>query len=578
MRSQAVDHPPTGRAKGGDAWGISLVLLALTAACTGVESTPRRASEPGVRPPVSKGTLTIAWAREPENLNPKFLGSAGTGEASWVFTSFLTYRDFYGTPHPMLAERIPTRENGDWVVNADGTMVTTYRLREHSLWHDGTPLTAHDFAFAHRVYMDPDVASTGREPERLIASIRAPDDRTLVIVWAEPYLYANVLSRERLPPLPRSLLEDKYRASRATFAGGEEWTSAYVGNGPFRVEQWEPGTRIIAKAFADWVLGPPKIETLDIRFLSDSNAILANVLAGEVDFTTSPAIRVTEGVVARDRWAADGRGYLKTWESRLRYVEFQYREVPNWQRAVTDVRVRRAFSQAIDRHALAIAMTEGLGGAADAFALPTDPMFPDVSAAITKYVFDPSRAVGLLAEAGWQPQPSRLLANAMGDTLDVEINSGSSEPQQATIIAGDWNGIGINASVYVLPLARQRDREFRASFPATHMGERTVWIDDFPLISSRIPTAESGFVELNRGSFSDREVDRLHNLAITALDESVRHHATVALHQRLSDLAAYVPLYYGVEVLLASSRLRGPVGNYGPQPGVTWNVFEWEVH
>jgi len=29
----------------------------------------------------------------------------------------------------MLAERLPTQENGDWVINPDGTMVATYHLR-----------------------------------------------------------------------------------------------------------------------------------------------------------------------------------------------------------------------------------------------------------------------------------------------------------------------------------------------------------------------------------------------------------------------------------------------------------------
>lgn len=29
--------------------------------------------------------------------------------------------------------------------------------------------------------------------------------------------------------------------------------------------------------------------------------------------------------------------------------------------------------------------------------------------------------------------------------------------------------------------------------------------------------------------------------------------------------------------LVASNKVKGPVGNFGPQVGVTWNVHEWEV-
>jgi hypothetical protein len=45
----------------------------------------------------------------------------------------------------------------------------------------------------------------------------------------------------------------------------------------------------------------------------------------------------------------------------------------------------------------------------------------------------------------------------------------------------------------------------------------------------------------------------------------------------VSELTAYAPLFYSVEVLAARNRLKGPVGNYGPQIGVTWNVHEWEL-
>jgi len=38
-----------------------------------------------------------------------------------------------------------------------------------------------------------------------------------------------------------------------------------------------------------------------------------------------------------------------------------------------------------------------------------------------------------------------------------------------------------------------------------------------------------------------------------------------------------VPLIYSVEVILARNRVKGPIGNYGPQEGMTWNIHEWEV-
>jgi len=510
-------------------------------------------------------------------LSPKFLGGAGGSEPSWVFSSALTYYDLQGTPHPMMASRIPTQENGDWVIHPDGTMVTTYRLRDGMRWHDGMPLTAHDFAFAARVYADPEIPVANREPERLIGSVVAPDDRTIIVNWSEPYVLANILGRGELPPLPAHLLAEKYEANRANFVKGEEWTTAFVGNGPFRLERWEPGNRMVARAFPEWVLGPPRVETLEIRILPDSNTLIANVLAGDIDFTTSPAIRVAEAIIARDQWANRGEGYVKTWATRLKFLEFQYREVPNWQRAMTDVRVRRGLLHAVDRASIAEVMTQGLGTAADAWVLPSDPLFREIDGAITKYPYDPNRALALLAEAGWTAQPSGVLANAAGQPFEIEVNSGSSPPEEATIVADNWKRIGVQSTVYILPRTRQRDREFRASFPGVHTGERTIRMDDFHLITARIPTPETGFVESNRGSFSDAEIDRLYQIVLTSFDAGARGQAIVAIQKRLSEMAGYGPLYYGVEVLVARNRLKGPVGHYGPQTGVTWNIHEWEV-
>src|SRR2546428_235254 len=39
--------------------------------------------------------------------------------------------------HPMLAEAVPTLENGLWKLLPDGRMETTWRLREGTRWHDG---------------------------------------------------------------------------------------------------------------------------------------------------------------------------------------------------------------------------------------------------------------------------------------------------------------------------------------------------------------------------------------------------------------------------------------------------------
>ena len=562
---------------------LSLVVVAssMLGACAQPSAKP---GEPGA--PASQGqqrpmgTLRIAWPTEPEILAPKFASGSGLNEFNWVFNSFLTYYDFSGIVHPMLARDIPSQERGDWVVNADGTMVTTYRLRENVRWHDGVALSAHDFAFAFQVYLDPDMPVRDRRPETLMASVEAQDDRTLVIRWREPYINANVLGYQQLDPLPRHIFEEKYRVNKPNFIFGEEWTTAYVGTGPFRIERWNPGAGLFARANTDWFMGPPRLEAVDIRFISDPNTLLANLLSGEVDVITSPGVRAAEAAVARDQWVARGQGYLKTWEVRLRYMAFQFREVANWQRAVTDARVRQALLHAVDREGLVEALNYGLGSPAHMFMAPSEPGFAETDRVITRYPFDRGRASNLLADAGWRrANPDGPVIGPAGQTLDIEVwtTAGGTGDAEAAILADNFKAVGINSSIFLVPSARQRDNELRTSFPALETTARSISPDNFVFTSALAPTPEARWQGPNRGSFRDAEVDRLHGVVLTSFDAGERQRATVDLHRRMTEIVGIGPLYYDVEVILARNTVKGPVGNYGPQQGISWNIFAWEI-
>ena len=55
---------------------------------------------------------------------------------------------------PVLAEAIPSFENGLWKVFPDGQMETTWKIREGARWHDGTPFTSGDVLFTSKLEQD----------------------------------------------------------------------------------------------------------------------------------------------------------------------------------------------------------------------------------------------------------------------------------------------------------------------------------------------------------------------------------------------------------------------------------------
>ena len=163
-----------------------------------------------------------------------------------------------------------------------------------------------------------------------------------------------------------------------------------------------------------------------------------------------------------------------------------------------------------------------------------------------------------------------------GQTLNIDLNSESAEPQAPTIIADAWKAIGINTGLEIVPTAQLNDTRVRAGFAGARIGQRGPTMDGFHLTSAHIPQPPA-FNDSNYGSFSDSEIDRLQNLAVTSLDESARRQAAIGMNKRLSELAVYTPLYYQADVLVAKTRLQGPVGPGLRKPGVTWNIFAWEV-
>src|SRR6266542_5398295 len=61
-----------------------------------------------------------------------------------LFTTEPTTRRVVG----MLAERVPSLDDGTISLLDDGRMRVTYSLRSGVTWHDGAPLSAQDFAFS----------------------------------------------------------------------------------------------------------------------------------------------------------------------------------------------------------------------------------------------------------------------------------------------------------------------------------------------------------------------------------------------------------------------------------------------
>jgi peptide/nickel transport system substrate-binding protein len=459
-------------------------------------------------------------------------------------------------------------------------METTHRLRANLTWHDGEPLTADDFVFAWQVYSSPQVGIANVAPQSLIGEVAAPDSRTLVIRWKRPYPNAAVLPIDNYPPLPQHLLQDAFQRDPEGFATLPFWTSDYVGAGPYALSHWEPGAFIEGTAFPGHSLGKPHIDRIRIVFISDSNVALANLLSGDVDFSSDSSIRFEEGQILQRQWAAQSGGTVLVRPGSYRGVFIQLRPQVASPRALLDVRVRRALAHTVDRQALNDGLFDGQGVMSEVpFISPRTSYHAEVERAIARYPLDPRAAERLLTEAGLAKGSDGYYASSNEGHLQLQLNTlaGPYRDAELATLASGWRQQGLDFKESFMLPALAADNQARATFPglfsySTGNGEYSL----AAFATSGIGTPENRWIGPNRSGWSNEEFDRLAATFTGTIAQPERVRLIAQMAKLMSEDLPTIPLMYELAAYAHRAILRGP--NIDADEAVIgWNVQEWEL-
>ena len=124
---------------------LTVLIIGFAAGC-GDDEPGNPGSEAGKE-------VIVGIAQEPDSLDPMFGEMlAGIEIRGAIFRSLLM-RDDSLKLRPVMAEEIPTLENGGIELLPEGGMKTTWKLKKGFKWEDGVPVTAEDFIFAHKAIM-----------------------------------------------------------------------------------------------------------------------------------------------------------------------------------------------------------------------------------------------------------------------------------------------------------------------------------------------------------------------------------------------------------------------------------------
>ena len=566
---------------------VGLVLLALVAGCAPPQSVGRDGgADPGPEqragPPKRLVTAIRGNPISVSNIQTSGGGGRidGARELSSLTSSGLSVRDASGQSIPVLAERIPSLDEGSWRVFPDGRMETTWTIRQGAMWHDGTPFTAEDVVFTARIDQDRELPWAVEPVWRYVEGLDAPDARTVKITWKQPYIRANMagLGSSGLPlnpPFPRHLLEAQYLSEKDGFPNLAYWTTEFVGSGPFQVKEFVRDSHVALTAFDRYVLGRPKIDEMEVRFIPDDNALAANILAGTVELMLGPGISLEQGVQVRDRWP---QGKMLTGSSG--YINMNTQFLNPDPPILADVRFRRALYMAIDRQQLVDELTFGLSEVAHSSIHPTEPEYRYVEPSIIRYPHDPRAAGQMIEELGYRKGPDGMFQDASGRPLTVQVmatqDDANAKPQFAVL--DSFRSIGITPDAEVVTAQRQRDLAYRANFKSFSLQSGISSSADgvSALLAREARTAEINYTGRNYTRYSNPAVDALVDRYYTTIPLDERMQVLTQIIRHTTENLVWLPLYWRVLPTLMHERISG-VNVTSENSDQWWNAHLWDV-
>jgi len=375
--------------------GLVFGMAVILSNCgTPSNTVSNNSSTPTTPAAVPAGALVYGAGGPPVNLEPGNITDGNSVIAIDQIYNRLT--DF----KPGTVELEPSLAT-EWSSSKDGK-TWTFKLRSGVKFHDGTDFDAEAVKFNVERWWDAKNPNGYRESGKtyqiwknffggfkgdknsLVKDVAVVDKSTIKFVLNQPFA--------AFPSAIGSAYFGMASPAAVKKAGAKYGTpgSLAVGTGPFVFQEWRSGDRIVLQKNPNyWETGAPKVNQLVIRFVDDPAARLAQLRAGQLDFTvdlTPDQLKEVQGdpnleAVVRPSFNV---GYLAL--------------NPSYE-PLSKPEVRRAIAQTINKPAIVQAFWGELGKHDSQFIPPA--LNWAASDQVKDYEFNPQQAKAMLAKAGY---------------------------------------------------------------------------------------------------------------------------------------------------------------------------------
>lgn len=462
--------------------------------------------------------LVVGLESSPLSLDPRFATDANSVRIGALVFNSLVRADQHARFQPELAERWEALDERSYL----------FHLKRNAHFQDGKPLTAKDVRFTYESLLAPQSQSPKKSAFRMIEAVESPGPYQLLLRFAEPY--APFLETATLGIVP---------------AGSPPPTPApkarLIGSGPFVLEEFIPGERIVLSANHSYWQGPAPVSDVVFQILPDAIVRVMELKKGSIDLLQND---IEPDMIP---WLQkNSRVRIQT----LQGSTFQYVGMNLDHPILKNLKVRQALAYAIDREAIIRHLLKDLALPATGVLSPSHWAYEP---SVRQFPYDPEKAKRLLDEAGF-PDPDgagplpRFKLSYKTTTLELRRRI-------AEAIREELNQIGVELEVRAYEWGAFYDDIKKGNFHLYSLA--WVGITDPDVLSAIFHSRSVPPNGDNRGRYQNPRIDRLleQGRRVARVDERRRIYS--AVQKILAEELPYIPLWWVKNVAVMNPAIDG---------------------
>ncbi len=408
------------------------------------------------------GQLVFTATSDPRSFNPIIAKeSSSSGVVGYLFEGLTKIDGITLEVLPSLAK--------SWEISRDG-LTWIFHLRDDVLWSDGVPFSADDvvFTFNDLIYNDA-IPSSARDIFTIdgkIFKVEKVDAHTVKFVL--PIRFAPFLRSMATGIMPKHALKSSVDDRTFNFKWGIDTpVSEIVGTGPYLLELYQPGQRIILRANplywekSDQGERLPFIDRIVFLIVQNQDVSLLKFLEGETDscrvrgtdYALLKPLEKEKNFTVYDLGSESGNSFIvfnqnprlnpKTGKPFVDPVKLSWFQ---------NLEFRKAVAHVIDKKRIVEITMNNLGYPQYGTMNPNSGLFYNPN--VIKYEYDLKKAKQILNSAGFIDRDGDgILEDKEGNVVEFNFftnSNGAERIQIASIVRHDLEELGMRVNFLVL--------------------------------------------------------------------------------------------------------------------------------